>query len=73
MTIPEGTQPGATLRLKGKGVKSLRGNTYGDEYVTVKVKVPTKLTKQEKELYKKLQDASKKSSIFDQFKKSFKL
>ncbi len=72
MSIPEGTQPGTTLRLRGKGVKSLRGNTYGDEYVTVNVKIPTKLTKAEKDLYKKLQGGTTRKSIFEQFKNSFK-
>ncbi len=73
MKIPEGTQPGTVLRLKGKGVKNLRNNNYGDQYVTVDVKIPTKISKQDKDLYKKLQANSKKTSIFDQFKKSFKL
>ena len=72
MTIPEGTQPGATLRLKGKGVKAINGNMVGDQYVKIDVKVPTKLSKKEKQLYTDLRNESGKNSIFDTFKKSFK-
>lgn len=72
MKIPEGTQAGTVLRLKGKGVKDLRGDTYGDQFVTIEVKIPTKLSKEEKDLYNKLRKASHKESIFEQFKKSFK-
>lgn len=71
--IPAGTQSETTLRLKGKGVKDLRSNNYGDQFVKVEVKIPTKLSNEEKELYVKLSQVSnKKESIFDAFKKSFK-
>ncbi len=70
--IPEGTQPGAILRLKGKGVKELRSESYGDQFVKIEVKVPTKLSKEEKELYSKLRNTGSSKSIFDAFKKGFK-
>ena len=71
--IPAGTQSGAVLRLKGKGVKDLRGSTYGDEMVKVEVKIPTKLSMEERELYTKLSKLSKKKeSPFDLFKRKFK-
>ena len=72
LKVPEGTQPGTTLRVKGKGVKDLRSDNYGDEFVKIDIKIPTKLSREEKELYTKLKKASKKESIFDQFKKGFK-
>ncbi|MEG0277392.1 MAG: molecular chaperone DnaJ [Coprobacillus sp.] len=72
LKIPEGSQPGTTLRLKGKGVKDLRSDNYGDQFVKIDVKIPTKLSKEEKELYTKLKNGAKKDSIFDQFKKGFK-
>lgn len=73
LKVPEGTQPGKTLRLKGKGVKDLRSESYGDQFVKLDVKIPTKLSRDEKELYQKLRNkTSKKDSIFDQFKKGFK-
>jgi molecular chaperone DnaJ len=52
-TIPEGTQSGHILRLRGKGVTSRNGQT-GDLYINVSVEMPKKLTKEQKELFKKL-------------------
>ena len=49
LTIPEGTQPGAVFRLKGKGVPYLRGSGRGDQFVSVNVKVPKNLTGAQKE------------------------
>ena len=72
LKVPEGTQPGTTLRLKGKGVKDLRSDNYGDQFVKIDVKIPTKLSRDEKDLYTKLRKNSKKDSIFEQFKKGFK-
>lgn len=50
LTIPEGTQPGAVFRLKGKGIPYLRGSGRGDQYISVQVKVPKNLTSSQKEL-----------------------
>ena len=47
--LPEGTQTGTTFRLRGKGIPGLNGRGRGDQYVTVKVQVPTKLTTAQKE------------------------
>ncbi len=48
-TLPAGTQTGTTFRLRGKGIPELRGRGRGDQYVTVKVQVPTSLTAEQKE------------------------
>ena len=58
--------------MKGKGVKDLRSDNYGDQYVKIDVKIPTKLSRDERDLYHKLKKNSKKESIFEQFKKGFK-
>ena len=50
LTIPEGTQPGAVFRLRGKGIPYLRGSGRGDQFVTVNIKVPKNLTGSQKEL-----------------------
>ena len=50
LTIPEGTQPGAVFRLRGKGIPYLRGTGRGDQFVSVTVKVPKNLTGSQKEL-----------------------
>ena len=74
LTIPEGIQSGQLLRMRGKGFKSLRGNTVGDQFVHIEVKTPTKLTQEERELYEKLNDLKKDDnpSIFDKIKNKFK-
>lgn len=60
LTVPSGTQPGATFRLKGKGIKNVhRGAGRGDHFVELTVDVPKKLTgKQRKalEAYAALRD-----------------
>ena len=48
-TIPAGTQTGTTFRLRGKGIPELRGSRRGDQYVTVRVQVPTSLNAEQKE------------------------
>lgn len=47
VTIPEGTQPGEKLRLRGQGVKTDDGQ--GDLYVEVDVEVPTDLSDAQRE------------------------
>ena len=50
VTIPQGTQSGTTIPIKGKGVTRLRGSGRGDLYVHVEVVIPTKLSEQEANL-----------------------
>ncbi|MBZ5647263.1 MAG: molecular chaperone DnaJ [Acidobacteriia bacterium] len=54
LKIPDGTQSGATFRLRGKGVPVLNGRGKGDLFVEVRVQTPSKLTKREKELLQEL-------------------
>lgn len=54
MDVPAGTQPGAVLRLRGKGMPRLRSKGRGDMLVRVSVRVPTKLSGREKEILKEL-------------------
>ena len=75
-TVPEGTQTGTTFRLKGKGIPYVGYKNRGDQYVTVTVETPTKLTKEQKELLKQFEEASKdahpkRKSFFDKLKKNF--
>ena len=48
--IPEGTQPGTSFRLRGKGIPHLRGYGHGDQHVRITVTVPRKLSAKQKEL-----------------------
>ena len=57
--IPAGTQPGTQIRLRGKGVPHIRSSSRGDEYIIVKVTVPTKLSSEEKKLLEELEQVSK--------------
>ncbi len=54
LTVPGGTQPGAILRLRGRGMPRLRGRSKGDLMVRVNVRVPTRLSPREKELLTEL-------------------
>ena len=52
--VPSGTQPETIFRLKGKGVKALRGGKFGDLYVRMVLEVPTKLNNDQKKLLQEL-------------------
>ncbi len=78
--IEPGTQPGKTLRLRGKGLPSVQGygNTTGDLVVNVSVYVPKTLTHEERKVMEQLResdnfkgDNSTKKSIFDKFRNYF--
>jgi molecular chaperone DnaJ len=58
LKIPAGTQPNQVMRLKGKGLPVLSSSRTGDHFVTVKIEVPKKLSKQEKKLYEELKKDS---------------
>ena len=78
--IEPGTQPGKTLRLRGKGLPAVQGygSGNGDLVVNISVYVPKELSRSEKEALEQLRqsdnfkgDASTKKSIFDKFKNYF--
>ncbi len=54
LRIPEGTQPGAVFRLRGKGMPSLNGRGRGDLYVAVEVVIPTRLRGEQRRLFEML-------------------
>ena len=57
-TVKPGTQTDTRIRLRGKGVPSLRNKSIrGDQYVTLVVQVPTKMNGEQKELLKKFDEA----------------
>ena len=57
LKIPSGTQPGKVFHIKNKGVPHLRRNGRGDQLVIVNVAVPSKLTKEQRELFEKLAES----------------
>lgn len=56
--IPAGIQDGTTLKFRGLGKEHRRGR--GDLTVTVRVQIPKKISKEEKELYQKLKELEEK-------------
>jgi molecular chaperone DnaJ len=54
--VPEGSQTGKTVRLKGRGMPSLRSRQRGDLVVELFVETPTHLSARQKELLKELAD-----------------
>lgn len=53
LKVPSGSQDGRTLRLRGKGAPKLKGG-HGDLHVRLRVHVPEKLTKEQRQLFEKL-------------------
>ena len=60
--IPAGIQSGTMLRVKGKGIPSLRGSSRGDMYIRVMVETPRRLSLKAKELLKELRNEIKEDS-----------
>jgi len=56
LKVPAGTRPGTQFRLRGKGVPRLNGRGRGDQYVRVQVKIPKKLSREQKRLLKEFQN-----------------
>ena len=64
LKIPQGTQSGTLIRIKGKGVKHVNSATHGDHYVRVMVEIPSKLSTRQKELLEEFSKESKKRTWF---------
>ncbi|HPU63339.1 MAG TPA: molecular chaperone DnaJ, partial [Mobilitalea sp.] len=63
-TVKPGTQTDTKIRLREKGVPSLRNkNIRGDHYVTLVVQVPTNLTSEQKELLRKFEESLNGKSV----------
>ena len=57
ITIEPGTQSGKILRLRGKGIPSMRGGAPGDELINIMIYTPEKLTDKERKLIEELRDS----------------
>ena len=61
--IPAGIQPGNKIRLKGKGIVSMKDPTvYGDEYVTVQIRVPRNLSPEAKQKLREYEQLCRRSA-----------
>lgn len=56
-SVPEGTQPGTTFRLKEQGVPRLNSTTKGDLFVRTNVVVPKRLTDEQRDMVKRLAES----------------
>ncbi|AQP53029.1 molecular chaperone DnaJ [Vagococcus penaei] len=66
LKIPAGTQTGTTFRLKGKGAPRLRGNSNGDQHVTVTIETPTDLNDAQKQALRDFVIASGGKAVVEQ-------
>ena len=77
LKVPEGTQPGAQFRLRNKGVPGLNGGARGDLYVHIDVRIPSRLTREQRRLIEQLRDslpvdnAPAEKSMFEKVKHYF--
>jgi len=60
LTIPPGTQSGEVFTLKGYGIPGLNGTKRGDQKIHIRVQVPRKISKKEKEILKTWEALQKK-------------
>lgn len=56
LKIPPGTQSGEVFQLRGLGIPHLHGSGRGDEQITVKVEVPARLSRKQKELLRQFEE-----------------
>lgn len=62
VTIPEGTQTGHQMRLRGKGMSILRSSARGDMYIHTQVETPVKLSKEQRDLLKEFEKSGAHTS-----------
>ncbi len=63
VTIPPGIQPGAVLRVKGKGLPEFGTGRHGELYLRIEVQIPEKLSGEERELYERLRALGDKAPV----------
>lgn len=74
LNIPEGTQPGDVITVRGKGIPHLHSHRQGDLKVVIEVTIPKRLSKRQKELLMAFndtdneEDKASKKGLFDKFK-----
>jgi len=57
LKVPAGTEDGKLLRIKGRGVAHLKGAGQGDVLARIRIQVPKKLSKKQRELLEQLEKA----------------
>jgi molecular chaperone DnaJ len=81
LELAAGTQPATVLRLRGKGMPSLRGRRHGDLHVVVNVMVPTNLSDEQRDLLRGFAESAngenypaerEGSGLFDRIRAAFR-
>src|SRR5262245_57330460 len=62
LKVPGGSQSGRVFRLRGKGVKPVRGGGVGDLYCRIVVETPVDLTNEQKELLRQFEESLERGS-----------
>jgi len=70
LNVPAGTQDDAVFRMKGNGLPHLEARGKGDQFVRVRIKVPRKLSAEQKALLRKLAEHEPKKGFLDRLKGS---
>ncbi|MEM9129597.1 MAG: molecular chaperone DnaJ [Pseudomonadota bacterium] len=60
--IPEGSQSGRQMRLRGKGMPALRGGGQGDMFIELAVETPVNLTSRQKEILREFDTLSEENN-----------
>ncbi len=60
--VPEGSQSGRQMRLRGKGMPALRGGGIGDMFIELSVETPVKLTARQREILKEFDQLSEENN-----------
>lgn len=70
-SVPAGTQPGESFRLRGKGIQNLNRYGKGDQYVKVSIEVPKNLTGKQKDLLKQFESSTNDNENYEKRKSFF--
>ena len=62
--VPPGTQPGETIRLRGKGMPKMNAHGYGDLYIRINVTIPKNLTAKQRELLMQFESEPERRGFF---------
>jgi len=62
LKVPGETQSGTQFRLRGKGVKPVRGGAHGDLFCTVVVETPVNLSGEQRDMLRKFEETLKKDA-----------
>jgi molecular chaperone DnaJ len=79
LEISPGTQPGAVVRMRDRGLPSLRGRRRGDLHVVMNVLIPSNLSDEQRDLLRRFADSAngdtyemRSEGLFDRIRQAFR-